>query len=163
VGLSLHPAGAPRTHTGRLPVLPYPHHTGLGSPPTGPLYRSTPPATLRSARVRHLGATGSPKGGPPFENVRDVWTLRYIQTNCTAAIWRNEFGLELRVGHGGELIESRLSRFGEARLLLIIKESRANASSAIVFNGLCRDRSHLTMLVGGIDIDRHECRVLKPT
>src|SRR5262245_25087598 len=27
-----------------------------------------------------------------LEHVQDVWTLRYIETNCTAAIWRNEFG-----------------------------------------------------------------------
>jgi len=51
--------------------------------------------------------------------VRDVWTFRYIETNCTAAIWRKDFGHELRVEHGGELIESRLSRFGEELLLLI--------------------------------------------
>ena len=37
----------------------------------------------------------------------------------TAAIWRNDFGLELRIDHGGELMESRLSRFGEELLLLV--------------------------------------------
>jgi hypothetical protein len=36
--------------------------------------------------------------------------LRYLETNCTVAIWRNNCGVE----HGGELIESRLSRYGEA-------------------------------------------------
>src|SRR5262245_28350647 len=54
-----------------------------------------------------------------LERVRDVWTLRYIETNCTAAIYRTTFGLELRVEHGGELIESRLSRYGIEPLLLI--------------------------------------------
>ena len=33
--------------------------------------------------------------------------------------YRNDFGLELRVEHGGELVESRLSRVGEAPLPLI--------------------------------------------
>jgi hypothetical protein len=39
--------------------------------------------------------------------VRDLWTLHGIQSNCTAAIYRTTFGFELRVEHGGELIESR--------------------------------------------------------
>jgi len=55
-----------------------------------------------------------------------VWTLRYIETNCTAAIWRNDFGLELRVLHGDELVEWRLSRFGEAPLRLIADQLKAN-------------------------------------
>jgi len=46
--------------------------------------------------------------------VCDLWTLHSVQATRTAAIWRNDFGLELRVEHGGELIESRLSRFGES-------------------------------------------------
>jgi hypothetical protein len=58
--------------------------------------------------------------------MRDLWTLHWSQSNCTAAIWRNEFGLELRVLHGDELIESRLSRFGDAPLLLIAEEVKAN-------------------------------------
>jgi hypothetical protein len=49
-----------------------------------------------------------------------------MQSICTAAIWRNDFGLELRVLHGDELIELRLSRFGEAPLLLIAEEVKAN-------------------------------------
>jgi hypothetical protein len=44
----------------------------------------------------------------------------------TAAIWRNDFGLELRFEHGGELVESRLSRVGEAPLLLIADELKTN-------------------------------------
>jgi len=63
---------------------------------------------------------------PRSSTTRDVWTLHGIQSTCTAAIWRNDFGLELRVEHGGELIESRLSRYGEAPLLLIAEEVKAN-------------------------------------
>ena len=55
-----------------------------------------------------------------------MWTLRYIETNCTASIWRNDFGPELRVEHGGELIESRLSRYGIEPLLPIADQLRAN-------------------------------------
>jgi len=61
--------------------------------------------------------------------------VRGIQPNMTAAIWRNDFGLELRVEHGDELIESRLSRFGEARLLLIADELKAS----LIVQG-CRER-----------------------
>ena len=43
-----------------------------------------------------------------------------------ASIWRNDFGLELRVDHGGELIESRLSRYGIEPLLLIADQIEAN-------------------------------------
>jgi hypothetical protein len=39
-------------------------------------------------------------------------------------LW-NDFGLELRVLHGDELIESRLSRLGEAPLLLIADKVKA--------------------------------------
>jgi len=34
-----------------------------------------------------------------------VWTLRYVGTNCTAVIWRNDFGLELRVEHAPTGVE----------------------------------------------------------
>ena len=44
---------------------------------------------------------------PTYELVRDLWTLHGIQSTVTAAIWRNDFGLELRIDHGGELMESR--------------------------------------------------------
>jgi hypothetical protein len=63
---------------------------------------------------------------PILEHVRDLWTLNGIQSTCTAAIWRNDFGLELRVLHGDELLESRLSRYGEAPLLLIADQLKAN-------------------------------------
>jgi hypothetical protein len=49
-----------------------------------------------------------------------------MQSNCIAAIWRNDFGLELRVLHGDQLVESRLSRVGEAPLLLIAGEVKAD-------------------------------------
>jgi hypothetical protein len=61
---------------------------------------------------------GPAKREPLLDHVRDVWTLRYVETNCTASIWRNDFGFELRVEHGGELVESRLSRFREEPLLI---------------------------------------------
>jgi hypothetical protein len=36
-----------------------------------------------------------PRRQPLLERVRDLWTLHGIQSNVTAAIWRNDFGLEL--------------------------------------------------------------------
>ena len=61
------------------------------------------------ARVRH---PGTKKRHPLLEHIRNASTLRYIDANCTAPMWRNDFGLELRIEHGGELIESRSSRYG---------------------------------------------------
>ena len=55
-----------------------------------------------------------------------MWTLRYIETNCTARIFRNDFGLELRVEYGGDLIESRVSRYGIEPLLLITNQIKTN-------------------------------------
>ena len=79
------------------------------------------------ARVSNTSPSpGPPKRAPLLERVRDVWTLRYIEVNCTAAIWRNDSGLELRVEHGGELIVSRLSRYGIEPLLLIANHIKAN-------------------------------------
>ena len=69
---------------------------------------------------------GPQKRPPLLELVHDLWRLHGIQSNVTAAIWRNDFGLELRVEHGGELVESRLSRVGEAPLLLIADEMKTN-------------------------------------
>jgi len=45
---------------------------------------------------------GPNKREPLLQHVRDVWTLRYVETNCTATIWRNDFGLELRVEASAE-------------------------------------------------------------
>jgi hypothetical protein len=84
----------------------------------------------RRATIPGLSDTWPPPGPrkrpPTLEHVRDLWRLRGAQSDVTAAIWRNDFGLELRVEHGGELIESGLSRFGEAPLLLIADQLKAN-------------------------------------
>ena len=61
-----------------------------------------------------------------LEHVRDLWTLQGVQSNVTVVIWRNDFGLELRVEHGGKLSESRLTRYGEVPLLLIADELKTN-------------------------------------
>jgi hypothetical protein len=53
---------------------------------------------------------------------------------CDGAIWRNDFGLELGVEHGDELIESHLSRIGEAPLLLVADELKAN----LIEQGWCK-------------------------
>jgi hypothetical protein len=45
---------------------------------------------------------GPQKRPPTLEHIRDLWTLHWSQSDCTAAIWRNDFGLELRVLHGDE-------------------------------------------------------------
>jgi hypothetical protein len=69
---------------------------------------------------------GPRKREPLLEHGRDLWTVHGIQANCTASIYQTTFGLELRVEHGQELIESRLSRYGEAPLLLIADQLKAN-------------------------------------
>ena len=105
--------------------------TGVGSPflprRLDPSSRFDP---IRRATIPRVSATWPPPGPqkrePTLEHVRNVWTLRYIETDCTAAIWRNDFGLELRVLHGDELIESRLSRLGIEPLLLIADQIKAN-------------------------------------
>jgi hypothetical protein len=80
-----------------------------------------------SARVFNTWPPPGPqKREPLLEHIRDVWSLHGIQGTCTAAIYRTTFGIELRVLHGDELIESRLSRYGEAPLLLIADEVKAN-------------------------------------
>ena len=68
----------------------------------------------------------SQKREPLLEHIRDLWTLRGIQGACTASLWNTTFGVELRVEHDGQLIESRLSRYGEAPLLLIADQLKAN-------------------------------------
>lgn len=78
------------------------------------------------ARVDAWPRVGPQKREPLLEHICDVWTLRYVETNCTARIFRNDFGLELRVEHAGELIESRLSRYGIKPLLLIADQIRTN-------------------------------------
>jgi hypothetical protein len=73
---------------------------------------------------------GPEKRSPTLEHVRDLWILHGIQSTCTAAIWRNDFGLELRVEHSGELIESRLSRYGEAPLVPIADQLEGEPDGA---------------------------------
>src|SRR5262245_58401339 len=41
---------------------------------------------------------GPQKREPLLEHVCDLWNVRYVETNCTATSWWNDFGLELRVG-----------------------------------------------------------------
>ena len=66
-----------------------------------------------------------PPPEPTLEHVRDVWTLHGIMSIATARIYRNVFGLELRIELAGELIESRLSRGGEEPLILIAEQAKA--------------------------------------
>jgi hypothetical protein len=50
--------------------------------------------------------------------------LSGIQSKCVAGLYRNDFGIELRIRFGNELLESRLSRYGEAPLILIAEEAK---------------------------------------
>jgi hypothetical protein len=52
--------------------------------------------------------------------------LHGIERNCVARLYRTTFGIELRPHLGNELIESRLSRYGEAPLLLIAERAKQN-------------------------------------
>src|SRR4030095_6136787 len=113
------------------------------------LVRRPPSRSTRSSRY-HLRVSdtwpppGPKKPAPLLEHVRDVWTRHGIQSTCMAAIWRNDFGLELRVLHGDELIESRLSRVGEAPLLLIADQLKANLMEDGWFGGPKRDGRGIT-------------------
>ena len=60
-----------------------------------------------------------------FEHVRDLWTLYGPQATCTAAIYRSESGLQLRISLGGELTHQQLSRFGEQPLIMRADRVRA--------------------------------------
>lgn len=62
---------------------------------------------------------------PVLEHVRDLWTLYGTQRTCTAAIYRHESGLELRVSLDGELTHTQLSRFGEQPLIMRADRVRA--------------------------------------
>lgn len=57
---------------------------------------------------------------PLVEHIRDVWVLHGIERKCVAGLHRTTFGRELRLHLGDELIESRLSRYGEVPLLVRI-------------------------------------------
>ena len=57
--------------------------------------------------------------------MRDLWTLHGIQSKVTAAIYRNDFGLELRIDLAGEFKHSQLSRHGEQPLILRAERVKA--------------------------------------
>ena len=80
------------------------------------------------ARIRGVGESSvrsSRAAEPALEHVRDLWTLYGTQRTCTAAIYRNESGLELRVMLDGELTHTQLSRFGEQPLIMRADRVRA--------------------------------------
>jgi hypothetical protein len=52
-------------------------------------------AALRSGALSDSWPPPGPqKPEPLLDHIRDVWTLRYVETNCTASIRRSEFRLE---------------------------------------------------------------------
>jgi hypothetical protein len=54
-----------------------------------------------------------------------VITARHrIELRCR--LYRTTFGVELRIHQNNELIESRLSRYGEAPLVLIAEQAKQN-------------------------------------
>ena len=55
-----------------------------------------------------------------------MWALHGIERNRVAGLYRTTFDIELRLHLGDELIESRLSRYGEGPLLLIAEQARQN-------------------------------------
>ena len=61
---------------------------------------------------------------PLLEHIRDVWVLHGLERTCVAGLDRMTFGMELRLHLGDELVESRLSRYGEAPLLLIAEQAK---------------------------------------
>jgi hypothetical protein len=75
-------------------------------------------------RVSHWPPLGPQKRPSRLEHVRDLWVLSGIQSKCVAGLYRNDFGIELRIHFGNELLESRLSRYGEAPLILIAEEAK---------------------------------------
>ena len=100
-----------------------------------PVQQSAPTNPLSSLRVERARSGACPRPGhdPAYRNASHCSSTAAtyghsanIETNCTAAHWRNDFGLELRVEHGGELIESRLSRYGIEPLLPIADQIRSN-------------------------------------
>jgi hypothetical protein len=85
----------------------------VGSAPSDPIDRRD--SSRYHQRVSDTWPPPGPQKRPPtLEHVKDLWTLHWSESNCTAAIWRNDFGLEPRVLHGDELIESCLSIYGGA-------------------------------------------------
>jgi hypothetical protein len=106
-----------------------PRTTGVGSP-LGSRAARPPLVSLLPRYDPPVTKQWTPFDGqrrePLLERVRDLWTLQGIMSTCTAAIYRNDFGLELRVDVAGELVESRLSRVGEEPLLFITERLKAD-------------------------------------
>src|SRR5262249_44619591 len=69
---------------------------------------------------------GPQKLEPRLEHIRDVWVLHGIESNCVAGLYQTTFGIELRIHQNNELIESRLSQYGEEPLLLIAEQAKQN-------------------------------------
>ena len=55
-----------------------------------------------------------------------MWVLHGIESNCIAGLYQTTFGVELRIHQNNELIESRLSQYGEEPLLLIAEQAKQN-------------------------------------
>ena len=49
--------------------------------------------------------SGLQKREPLLEHIRDLWVLHGITSKCVAGLYRNDFGIELRVHLGDDLIE----------------------------------------------------------
>jgi hypothetical protein len=52
--------------------------------------------------------------------------LHGIDRKCAAGLYRTIFGIELRLHLDDELMESRLSRYDEAPLLLMAEQAKQN-------------------------------------
>ena len=89
------------------------------------LSASRPRYDLAACRIRGHHQVRK-KREPLLEHVRDVWVLHGIERHCVADLYRTTFGIELRLHLGDELIESRLSRYGEEPLLLIAEQAKQN-------------------------------------
>ena len=71
-------------------------------------------------------APGPQKREPLVEHLRDLWVLHGIESNCIAGLYQTTFGVELRIHQNNELVESRLSRYVEAPLILIAEQAKHN-------------------------------------
>jgi hypothetical protein len=80
----------------------------------------------RSAALSLMCSRGHPAEANRYSSTFATWTLHGIQSTCTATLYQTTFDVELRVEHGGELVEPRLSRVGEEPLLLIADQIRSN-------------------------------------
>jgi hypothetical protein len=85
-----------------------------------------PRLALRSDVSDTWPPPGPQKPEPPLEHVRDLWVLHGLESNCSAGLYQTTFGVELRIHQNNELIESRLSRYGEEPLLLTAEQAKQN-------------------------------------